>query len=116
MENNNRLIEIVPFTNPTLKDALSELFTKCEANEPPKIVTDLIIAVLQKPLKLFCAVGEISPADRIGTPYLEPGLYASDLFVKLLAAARALDWEVVIVILEQALSPLTPTPLGEDRR
>ena len=116
MAMNNCLMEAVPFANPTLKDALSELFTKCETLEPPEIVTNLIIAVLEKPLKLFCLVGEDSSTERIGTARLSPGLYASDLFVKLLAAVRALQWEVVVIILEQALSPLTPTPPAEDRR
>lgn len=110
-------VSTIQQTAPLLfKDALAQLLAECEAAELPEVIPNLIVAVLQKPLKLFCAVGEVSPADRVDTVYLQPGLYASDLFVKLLAAARALQWEVVIVILEQALSPLTPTHPAEDRQ
>jgi hypothetical protein len=61
--------------------------------------------VLENPLKLFCFVGNASGALSDGTAHVEPGLYASDLLVKLLAATRALDWEVIGVLLEQAISP-----------
>jgi hypothetical protein len=114
---NQKLIQHPCVRPPTLKVALAQLLADCEAFELPEIVPNLIVAVLQKPLKLFCAVGEVDPADRVvGTMYLEPGLYASNLFVELLAAVRTLQWEVVVVILEQALTPLVSISPVEDHR
>jgi hypothetical protein len=95
------------------RTTLDELLSECEAHEPPQVVANLIVAVLQKPLKLSCWVGNDGSA--VGASRIDPGFYASDLFVELVQAVRALQWEVVVVILEQALSPLTPTPSDEDR-
>jgi len=94
------------FNNPKFNDATEELLRYCETYEPPEIVRTRAVNVFENPTKLFCWVGEAQPA--LGALRIEPGLYASDLFVKLLAATRALDWEVVAVVLEQAISP-SPT-------
>lgn len=104
------------FNNPTFDHAAEELLRHLETHEPPEIVRLRAIDVLQNPTKLLCWVGDAVPGR---TPRVQPGLYATDLFVKLLAACRALDWEVVGVILEQAISPPrteAPTGPGEVQR
>jgi hypothetical protein len=92
------------FANPTFGDATEQLLSLCEALEPPEIIVKCLAILYEKPVKLLCWVGDAEPTG--GTPRVTPGLYASDLFVKLLQAFRALDWEVVAVILEQAKSPV----------
>jgi hypothetical protein len=89
--------------NPRFETAMDELLQHVELNKPPQVVRERFIVVLQKPLKLFCWVGNAGAA--LGADRIEPGLYASDLLVKLLEAVRALDWETVVVILEHAISP-----------
>jgi hypothetical protein len=94
-------------------DGLAELFANAESHKPPQIIIERIIAVLQNPLKLCCWVGEAMPATRTNHP--SPGLYASNLFMKLIAAMRALDWEVVLIILEQVAPPKTLFPSVGDQ-
>jgi hypothetical protein len=103
-----------PF-NPNFEDTLATLWTCSEALELPEIVHQGVIRVLENPGKLFCLVGHAETA--VGADAPKAGLYASDLFVKLIVALRALDWEVVVILLEQATSPPIPsstaTPLEE---
>lgn len=91
------------FGNPLFSDALNAVFRDCEAHKPPPIILEGIILALEHPVKLLCWVGDIDPT--IGTSRPLPGFYASDLFVELMQAVRALDWKVVSIILEQATSP-----------
>ena len=100
--------------NPTFDDAMHWLLAECEASEPPEIVRQLIIEVLNNPVKLFCWVGDAETTSGAARP--NAGLYASDLFVKLLRTVRAFDWKIVSVLLEQALPPKIPTPTAEDRK
>jgi len=44
-----------------------------------------------------------------GTPRIEPGFYASKLLKKLLAATRALEWELVADTLAHAVAPIEIT-------
>jgi hypothetical protein len=93
--------------NPLYRDAMDELFRHLESQELPKIVHTRLGIALEKPIKLFCIVGKASPAiGKMRTPQIEPGLYASNLLVKLLVAVRTPDWELVAVLLEQAISPI----------
>ena len=92
------------FAHPTFDDATEELLRHFELQEPPEIVRSRAVDVFENPTKLFCWVGDAGLAP--GTTRVEPGLYASNLFVELLVASRALDWERVAIILEQAKSPV----------
>jgi hypothetical protein len=89
----------IPYTS-----AMDELFVYLQAQKLPKVVHARLGIVLEKPVKLFCLVGEPHPASYglISTPHIEPGFYASDLLIKLVAAARALDWKLVAILLEHA--------------
>lgn len=84
-------------------NALDELLADCEALKAPQVIIQGIVTVLENPVKLLCWVGDVDPA--FGTARCSPGLYSSDLLIKLMQAVRALNWEVVSVILEQAISP-----------
>jgi hypothetical protein len=88
--------------NPLYRDAMDELFRRLP-DELPKIVHTRLGMVLENPIKLLCFVGNAEPA--LGTPRIEPGLYASDRLVELVEATRALDWERIAVLLEQSISP-----------
>jgi hypothetical protein len=94
-------MSIVP---PSFLDAVAELLACFQAHKPSQIILERTISVIEQPIKLCCWVGEIDPA--IGTARIAPGFYASDLFIKLLKAVRALDWEVVVILLEQAMPPV----------
>jgi TRAP-type C4-dicarboxylate transport system permease large subunit len=89
---------LIPFER-----ALETLWTDCQTLEAPQVIIGGIVTVLENPIKLFCLVGNSDLA--IGAVRCPPGLYASDFFVELMQAVRALDWEVVCIILEQANSP-----------
>lgn len=91
--------------NPTYHAAMEELFAYFEANKPPQVVLSTFGAVLENPVKLLCGVGNADPSSRIGTMSVKPGLYASDLLVKLLEAVRARDWKTVVSLFEHASSP-----------
>jgi hypothetical protein len=93
------------FENPLFSDALSALFRDCEAYKPPQIILERIVGALEHPIKLFCWVGDTNAA--VGATRPVPGFYASDLLVELMEAVRALDWEIVGILLEQAISPQT---------
>jgi hypothetical protein len=91
------------FENPSYEEGTLRLLRCLQANEVPEIVLERLALIFEKPVKLLCWVGDVEPA--IGTTRVTPGFYASDLFVELLEAVRALDWEVVAVVLEQASPP-----------
>lgn len=88
----------------TFDEASEQLLSLCELHKPPHVVLERIVLVYEKPIKIMCLVGDTDPA--LGAQNVPAGLYASNLFMKLLTAARALDWERVVVILEQAASPV----------
>ena len=101
--------EVVVGFNPPFRSAMDDLMAEFEANELPEVVSHLVVAVLKKPIKLCCWVGEADLAT--GASRIEPGFYASDLLVELLLAVRALNWEVVVRLLEHAvLPPLEAVP------
>lgn len=93
------------------KAAMDELFVHLEAQKLPKIVHALLGATLENPLKLFCWVGDAESAT--GANRVVPGLYASDLLVKLLLAVRALNWELAADILAHAVPPVECEITGE---
>jgi hypothetical protein len=101
----------MPQFNQQYREAMDELFANLEPHELPKIIHTRLGIAMEKPIKLFCLVGEPHPASNwpIGAPRVEPGLYASDLLVELVAATRTLDWEKIGVLLEQAISPAPST-------
>ena len=96
---------------PTLlyDDAMEALLAHLEAHKPPKVVAEALTAfVRDHHLKLCAWVGDGGSAGDAGAARVPPGLYASDLLVKLLAAVRAFDWKVVAVLMGHAVSPDGP--------
>ena len=87
-------------------DASATLIRYCEALELPEIILERLAILSDKLVKLMCWVGEADPTTDPRTVRMQPGLYASDLFVKLFKAVRALDWELVLVLIEHAQTPL----------
>jgi hypothetical protein len=85
--------------------AMDELFVHLEAQKLPKVVHSLLGTVLDNPTKLLCVIGNPSPA--LGASHIATGFYASNLLKKLIEAVRALDWELVTILLEHALLPGT---------
>lgn len=83
--------------------AMDELFVHLKAQKLPKVIHALLGDVLDNPVKLFCVVGDPGPA--VGASQVAPGSYASNSLKKLIEAVRALDWELVRIILEHAASP-----------
>lgn len=90
-------------------EAMEELLEICEAKKAPKVVASSVAALIaQDERKLFCWMGD--PPHAIGRPADSPaGLYASDFLEKLVIAARALDWEKVVVLVHEAMS--SPLPI-----
>src|ERR1700683_1300263 len=84
--------------------AMDELFVHLQAQKLPKVVHTLFGVALQNPINLRCLVGNAELAP--GALRVDPGFYASKLLKKLLAAVRALDWELVADILAHAIPPV----------
>jgi hypothetical protein len=109
-------MDAVTAFNPTFKAAMDQLLAIWETEEPPEVCRQFIIPVLQQTTKLFCWVGNAQTADGVRATGVEAGFYASDLLVKLLSASIALDWEVVAILLEQAMPPEALVPTAESPR
>jgi hypothetical protein len=99
-----------PSFNPLFLDAMADLMACFEAFKPSQVILESTITVVKESIKLCCWVGDVESA--IGTARVPPGFYASDLFVELLTAVRALDWEVVVILLEQAAAPIGSTSIA----
>jgi hypothetical protein len=79
---------------------MDELYGICETQKAPETLVNNILAALeQQPPVLFCWVDVAWPLPKENP--LACGYYASDKLVRLLEAARALDWESAIAALEQ---------------
>jgi hypothetical protein len=84
-------------------DAMDRLFAALDAGEVPRVIQRPLQVALENSLKLFCAVG----TPETGIARIPPGIYASDLLVKLIEAVKAYDWKTVSILLEQASSPVS---------
>ena len=82
-------------------EAMQELVGHAEANELPIEVTRALTSLFKRPEKLLVWNPDPNLASGVGASNLSFGLQASNLLVKLVLAARALDWEVIIVAGEQ---------------
>ena len=91
--------------------AMAELFGLAKAEKMPPEVIRVLARIFEHPVKLFCFEPDVCSASGVWTASAACRLQASDLLKKLVLAARALDWEVIIVAGEQhgATPQLTPT-------
>lgn len=83
------------------RDAMEELIGLTEAKVIPPEVVRALASIFDHPNKLFCCELESGTASGVSALSSGPRLQASNLLVKLVLAARALDWEVIIVASEQ---------------
>lgn len=82
-------------------DAMEELLGLAKSDVLPPKVIGVLVGIFEHPIKLFCAEPDIRTADGVWTVSATSRLQASNLLVKLVLAARALDWEVIVVAAEQ---------------
>lgn len=88
-------------------DAVEEL--KSLLVGAPVEARNAAIRFVKRPAQSRVMVPEVYPAPRTRDP--SRLLQASDLFLELLAAARAADWQRVIVISHSYFPPVSDAPL-----
>lgn len=82
-------------------DAMAELLGLAQSHVLPPEVIRALARIFEHPAKLFCFEPDVCTAVGVWTAGPACQLQASNLLVKLVLAARALDWEVIIVAAEQ---------------
>lgn len=88
------------FNDLPYREKASELLDLLEADHVPPRVKLAVPSLSECHHKLFCMVGKSDLA--VGTSYIVPGLYPSNLLCELLAACRASDWPLVMVLVQNA--------------
>jgi len=80
----------------TFLEAMDELGRLVAAPDTPPEVSDALLSLVEHPRKFVWLVKSVSPTAGAldDSPILQP----SDLLVKLLGAARALDWPQVLAL------------------